>query len=323
MLFSGASAAAPRWPITSGRPSPRRTITPVVRRPACGRDRRRTRGQIPNVVWISRQAVSAKTTVRKMSTASTTQKRAFELRAAFCALAARVPARPLAAVRALDRRGIERGGVVVPSLGARRRLGHRRKCRALPGAGSSRRIATAGTDVRRRLPGRSDRPKPHTSHRAARLLRGPERAAAPTGRRPPKDPVTGIWGSGDRIVWLAALILTLSTLMGWYSGDSVGVKLAVIGWNTGVLGKLVFFIGFATLAIVILREFGVELPASLPESLVILALGALATVFVLIRVIYIPDDVLPADGRGIGLWISLLAALGVIVGGLLRAVEEL
>jgi hypothetical protein len=148
-------------------------------------------------------------------------------------------------------------------------------------------------------------------------------------RPPPGRPtterltVTGIWGSGDRIVWLAAFTLTLSTLMGWYSGDSVGVKLAVIGWNTGVLGKVVFFVGFATLAIVILREFGVELPASLPESLVILALGALATVLVLIRVIYIPDDVLPADGRGIGLWISLLAALGVIVGGLLRAVEEL
>jgi hypothetical protein len=56
---------------------------------------------------------------------------------------------------------------------------------------------------------------------------------------------------------------------------------------------------------------------------VILALGALATVFVLIRVIDIPDDVLPADHRGIGIWISLLAALGVIVGGLLRAVDEL
>ena len=146
---------------------------------------------------------------------------------------------------------------------------------------------------------------------------GPERPLAP------RPSAIGIWGAGDRIVWLSALVLTLSTLMGWYSGDSVGVKLAVIGWNTGVLGKLVFFIGFATLAIVILREFGVELPASLPESLVILALGALATVLVLIRVIYIPDDVLPADGRGIGIWISLLAALGVIVGGLLRAVEEL
>ena len=65
------------------------------------------------------------------------------------------------------------------------------------------------------------------------------------------------------------------------------------------------------------------LPASVPESLIVLALGALATVFVLIRVISIPDSVLPADGRGIGLWISLLAALGVIGGGLLRAAEEL
>ena len=61
----------------------------------------------------------------------------------------------------------------------------------------------------------------------------------------------------------------------------------------------------------------------MPESLVVLALGALATIFVLIRVISIPDSVLPADGRGIGIWISLLAAAGVIAGGLLRASEEL
>jgi len=55
----------------------------------------------------------------------------------------------------------------------------------------------------------------------------------------------------------------------------------------------------------------------------VLALGILATVFVLIRVISIPDAVLPADGRGIGIWISLLAGLAVIAGGLLRALDEL
>ena len=133
----------------------------------------------------------------------------------------------------------------------------------------------------------------------------------------------GIWGAGDRLVWLGALILSLSTFMDWYAGSGVGVKLAVIGWHTGILGKLVFFIGLAVLAIVALREAGIELPSSTPESLVILALGAVATVFVLIRVISIPDSVLPADGRGIGLWISLVAALAVIAGGLLRAAEEL
>jgi hypothetical protein len=148
---------------------------------------------------------------------------------------------------------------------------------------------------------------------------------APTGARGRygRAAADGMWLAGDRIVWVSALVLMLSALMGWYTGDATGVKLAVIGWHTGTLGKLVFFIGFAVLVLAVLREFGIMLPPSVPESLVVLALGALATVFVLIRVISIPDSMLPADSRGIGIWISLLAALGVIVGGLLRASDEL
>ena len=145
----------------------------------------------------------------------------------------------------------------------------------------------------------------------------------PEPRSYPGPATSGLWAAGGGIVWVSALVLSLSAFMGWYAGSEVGVKLAVIGWHTGVLGKLVFFIGFIVLAIVVLREFGMQLPQSVPESLVVLGLGALATVFVLIRVISIPDDVLPADGRGIGIWISLVAALGVIAGGLLRAAEEL
>lgn len=133
----------------------------------------------------------------------------------------------------------------------------------------------------------------------------------------------GVWALGDRIAWIAGLVLALSPFMDWYAGSGVGVKLAVIGWHTGVLGKLVFFVGLAVLALVALREAGFELSASVPESLLVLALGAIASVFVLIRLISIPDSVLPADGRGVGIWISLIAALGVIAGGLLRATEEL
>lgn len=136
-------------------------------------------------------------------------------------------------------------------------------------------------------------------------------------------PTGGLWAAGERITWIAGLVLMLSSFMDWYAGSGVGVKLAVIGWHTGVLGKLVFFIGLAILALVALRELGFELPPTVPESLLVLGLGALALIFVLIRVISIPDAVLPADGRGIGLWISLVAALGVIAGGLLRAAEEL
>jgi hypothetical protein len=51
-------------------------------------------------------------------------------------------------------------------------------------------------------------------------------------------------------------------------------------------------------------------------------LGSIATILVLIRVISIPEDFQPAS-RGVGLWISLIAALAVIAAGLLRASEEL
>ena len=146
-------------------------------------------------------------------------------------------------------------------------------------------------------------------------------APAPSGYQRPAG--GGIWAAGERVTWIAGLVLALSSFMDWYAGSGVGVKLAVIGWHTGVLGKLVFFIGLAALLLVVLREAGIELPPTVPESLVVLALGAFAAIFVLIRLISIPDSMLPADGRGIGIWISLLASLGVILGGILRAAEEL
>lgn len=146
---------------------------------------------------------------------------------------------------------------------------------------------------------------------------------APTPPGYARTAAGGLWAAGERVTWVAGLVLALSSFMDWYAGSGVGVKLSVIGWHSGVLGKLVFFVGLAVLALVALREFGLELPPTVPESLLVLGLGVLGTVFVLIRVISIPDAVLPADGRGIGIWISLIASLAVIAGGLLRAAEEL
>jgi hypothetical protein len=147
----------------------------------------------------------------------------------------------------------------------------------------------------------------------------------PEPTRPGPRPAggSGIWAAGERITWVAGLILALSSFMDWYAGSGVGVKLAVIGWHTGVLGKLVFVIGLAVVVLVVARELGFELPPAVPESLLVVALGAVAAIFVLIRLISIPDSMLPADGRGIGIWISLLASLALILGGVLRAAEEI
>ena len=132
-----------------------------------------------------------------------------------------------------------------------------------------------------------------------------------------------IWAWGHQLTWVGGLVLAISAFMDWYVGSGQGPTTSVIGWHTGSLGKLVFFIGLAVLALVILRESGIELPATVPESLLVIALGALATIFVLIRLIDVPDEFFGWRGRGIGIFISLLASLAVIAAGLLRAGEEL
>ena len=140
---------------------------------------------------------------------------------------------------------------------------------------------------------------------------------APSARRGPS-----LWGQGEHATWVTGLVLALSALTGWYVGEGQGVTVSVIGWHTGVLGKLVLVLGLLAILVVALRQWGFELPAAVPESLVVIALGALATIFVLVRAISIPDEFFFA-GRGIGLWISLAAAVALIGAGLLQASEEL
>jgi hypothetical protein len=128
---------------------------------------------------------------------------------------------------------------------------------------------------------------------------------------------------GHTLTWASGLVLAVSAFTDWYVGSGEGPTTSVIAWHTGTLGKLVFFIGLAVIALVILRESGIELPATVPESLVVIALGALSTIFVLIRLIDVPEEFFGWRGRGIGIFISLLASLAVIAAGLVRAGEEL
>ncbi|HET7567000.1 MAG TPA: hypothetical protein VFJ91_03355 [Gaiellaceae bacterium] len=146
----------------------------------------------------------------------------------------------------------------------------------------------------------------------------------PQPRRPRPAPRSyGPADWGERIAWVAGLVLCVSAFTDWYAGTQPdGVTLSVTGWHTGPLGKLVFFAGLVTLILEALREAGIELPATVPERLVLIALGALATIFVLIRLLSVPDTYFAVTTRGVGIWISLLAAFALIAAGLLRSAEE-
>jgi hypothetical protein len=127
---------------------------------------------------------------------------------------------------------------------------------------------------------------------------------------------------GGRLTFLFGLLLAVSALTGWYTGPSEGTTVSVIGWHTGTLGKIVLFLGLAAVLIVVVRELGVTLPSAVPESLLTIAIGSAATILVLVRLISIPDTFFFAS-RAVGIWISLVCAIGVIVAGLLEASEEL
>lgn len=127
---------------------------------------------------------------------------------------------------------------------------------------------------------------------------------------------------GGRLLLLFGLLLSVSALTGWYTGEGVGTTVSVLGWHTGTIGKLVLVLGLLAVLIAVLREVGVSLPPSVPESLLAIAIGSTATVLVLVRIISIPDTFFFAS-RGLGIWISLACAIGIIVAGLLEASEEL
>jgi hypothetical protein len=64
------------------------------------------------------------------------------------------------------------------------------------------------------------------------------------------------------------------------------------------------------------------MPASVLESLIANAIGSIATIIVLVRVISIPDSFFFAN-RGVGIWLSLACAVAIILAGLLEASDEL
>ncbi|MGH3134180.1 MAG: hypothetical protein ACRDNY_10665 [Gaiellaceae bacterium] len=150
-----------------------------------------------------------------------------------------------------------------------------------------------------------------------------ERPEEPRGRgRLPFADAASLPGLGGRLTFLFGLLLTVSALTGWYTGEGEGTTVSIIGWHTGSIGKIVFFLGLAAVLLVVLREVGVDMPAAVPESLVAMAIGSLATILVLVRLISIPDTFFFAN-RAVGIWVSLLCAVGIIVAGLLEASEEL
>ena len=133
----------------------------------------------------------------------------------------------------------------------------------------------------------------------------------------------------EQIISVSAIVLLIFSFFKWYSVDfgtddldipGVPTSASANGWDV-TLGWLAVIIGLVMLAQILASKLGgMDMPdlGSVTWGQVHLALGGLAFVFVLIKLIDVPDGV----DRKIGLFVSLVAAAGLAVGGYLKFQEE-
>ncbi|HZB07065.1 MAG TPA: hypothetical protein VE449_10795 [Thermoleophilaceae bacterium] len=118
--------------------------------------------------------------------------------------------------------------------------------------------------------------------------------------------------AGEGIAGAAGLVLLVSLFLSWYDGQS--------GWESlGILDVILAFVALNALAIpFVTASYRVPALPLAHQSLTVL-ISSVALLLVVGRVLNIPDW---ADGREGGLWVGLLATLGVVAGGLLAMRDE-
>jgi hypothetical protein len=129
--------------------------------------------------------------------------------------------------------------------------------------------------------------------------------------------------TGDMIAGVGGLVLLISLFLPWYgvSVDIAGFSASESGsgWEAlGFIDILLFLVSVAVIAIVAAKATG-ALPADLPAAVILLALGGLAVLLVLFRIIDIPAGGDVPDGvdlsRKFGIFIALIGAAAVTYGG--------
>jgi hypothetical protein len=125
--------------------------------------------------------------------------------------------------------------------------------------------------------------------------------------------------TGDKIAGVGGIVLLISLFLPWYGVSSGPISVTGSGWETlGFIDILLFLASVATIAIVAAKATG-KLPADLPAPVILLALGAVAVLLVLFRIIDIPG---PSDvpdevdlSRKIGIFIALISSAAMAYGG--------
>ena len=133
--------------------------------------------------------------------------------------------------------------------------------------------------------------------------------------------------SGDLLAAASGVLLVVSLYMTWYSRSAEGEigggqpLLDYSGWEAlGLIDNLLLLAAIVVVAAALVRLLGLTPPLPVNPSLVVFGLGVLAVLLVLLRLVSTPSGMfdgvagIEAD-RSAGIFVALLAALGIALGG--------
>jgi hypothetical protein len=130
--------------------------------------------------------------------------------------------------------------------------------------------------------------------------------------------------TADKVIGASAILFLVALFMPWYglSGGSNN------GWDYFLTGILPLLIAAAMVAVIAIQRFTTtELPRPpIPWSQIHLIAGAVILVLLLLRVVITSDVEVLGESfdldRKYGLWIALIAAIGLGAGGYLKNQES-
>lgn len=117
--------------------------------------------------------------------------------------------------------------------------------------------------------------------------------------------------AGEWVAALSGTALIVSLFLSWYGGRS--------GWEAlAALDAVFLLVGIVALALLVFTTVHGTTPVPIALDALVALSGIVATVLAGIRVLDAPGD----DGRDVGLWIGLAAAVGIAVGGWIAMRDE-
>ena len=141
---------------------------------------------------------------------------------------------------------------------------------------------------------------------------------------------------GEMVAAISGAVLLIVLFFPWYGAEvsvgafNVSASDSFNAWQAfGLIDLILFLVAITAIGLSLMRAMGVSLNLPQPPGLIIAAVGAIAVLLILFRLINTPGDFDAGDvpgvdldiSRKIGIFLGLLAAIGVAVGGWLAMNE--